>query len=1543
MDDDRRDDVTPPGQARLRQRELIRGLVRVWRSGVDGDGAEVVGTGMLVGPQEILTCAHVVAAATGVRSEHASPPQQTVRVDLPAVAPHTWLEARVSVWFGRAPQPDGAYDIAGLRLEAPAPAGALVVPLALADGSWERPVRVFGFPAGRPDGSYASGSLRDVLANGWVLLRGGAEAREFVRSGYSGGPVYDDEGVLGMLTESDRAARVREAVMIPTETLLTAWPELAYSNRTCPYPGLAPFARADAEVFHGRREVAAELLRALSRPPSLVVLAGASGSGKSSLLQAGIAQVAGETWHNLRPIPGEQPYEGFARVAVAALDAYAGQPVGSAAAVREVARWRTALERGDLSLADALAGVVEQVPSGARCLVAVDQCEALFATSDWPTVDEPVGRSSGARPRRGGPDAAFERAAQRADGGHEQAPVGRRAARFVGDLVRALDDPRLRGRVALLLAVRTDHLDALVRLPPLAQLHAETPLVQYLGPVDDLREVIEGPLRARGLARLEEGLCERLLSDVRGQANPLPLLAFTLRELWFRQRAGRLNHAAYDALGGVARALAGYAESVLQALAQDRREVVRQVLVQLAQPLEGGAFVHRSAPLLEFTATERAVLVHLADRRLVVIEAGPDGDPCAAVIHEALFEHWPTLARWLAEAWAFRRWQEGLRVAMAQWRALGEDPAGLPRGAHLRHAEAQSLLHGQALTADERAFVAQAVEQRAREQAAEDARSAAAARTQRRLIAFLASSLLVVGALAGLAAWGWDSARRAQAAARDRASLVAETNDRLAALALDLERSLGGATEALAAQLGARALLVERGQQGAGADPRLGLLLAAQAAHVHPGATSADALLRSLQYVPRFRARMAVAATAAAVQGEVVLLGDARGALWRMDAATGDTLAGPLAAHAGPVRALAASVAGGWLASAGDDGQVRLWDLASLEPLGAPLAGHAVPVRGLVTDVTGQRLASLAIDGAVIVWSVERRGLEARWERANASRPPPLPAGSAVGESALGVSVAGVSVVGSAHAVPDGDGRDQGIPVALEPSEDVWSALHDAWLRAATFAGDGAWLVVADAEGVVRMHHRDGAWAAHGEVHLGVEVTSLVGEPGAEAVYVGGLDGRIGRLELVDGRITWLPLRVHAAALVGLAVADAGRTVAALGLDGRLVLVSTVDGARTSAPFSAVGSAPWFVHADGFGVVVGASDGSVTSWYREDPAPLASLVARRDGAVTALYVGAGNDAGHVWVGWHDGRLERIEIDGGRVVATLERAHEGDVTGLASWPESGVLMSAGRDGRLVLRDAATLVPEGAPLWRHHEALWSITPAADDDSVWVAGVQGLARRWSPAQRTWLEELRPDGGGLLWSPAPHVHEADAGALRVTLFDQQLLVTRDGAVVWSVPDDYRARVYDVALDALQRRLLLRVDGAVEVRAWDAFTLLARFEGPLAGRFAVDPAGRHLALEHRGVGVQLLDARTLRPVGVPLALEGGVNAIAFSQDGSRLVVGSVAGEVVAFDVDPAGWLARACHKAGRHLTPAEWAAVVGSLRYEPACQAAASAADREP
>ena len=1536
MGDDRRDDVTRPHQARLRQRELIRGLVRVWRSGVDGDGAEVVGTGMLVGPQEILTCAHVVAAATGSSSEHTSPPQQTVRVDLPAVAPHTWLEARVKVWFGRAPQPDGAYDIAGLHLVSAAPAGALVVPLALADGSWERSVRVFGFPAGRPDGSYASGSLRDVLANGWVLLRGGAEAREFVRSGYSGGPVYDDEGVLGMLTESDRAARVREAVMIPTETLLTAWPELAYSNRTCPYPGLAPFATTDAEVFHGRREVAAELLRALSRPPSLVVLAGASGSGKSSLLQAGIAQVAGQTWHNLRCLLGDRPYEGFARAAVAALDAYAGPPVGSAAAVREVARWRAALERGDLSLADALAGIVERLPGGARCLVAVDQCEALFATSDWPRVDEPADRSSGARSRRGGPDAALERSVVRDDEGREQTPIGRWAARFVDDLVRALDDPRLRGRVALLLAVRTDHLDALVRLPPLAQLHAATPLVQYLGPVDDLRAVIEGPLHVSGLTRLEEGLCERLLSDVRGQANPLPLLAFTLRELWFRQRAGRLNHASYDALGGVARALAGYAESVLQALAQDRREVVRHVLVQLAQPLEDGAFVRRSAPLRGFTATEQAMLGHLADRRLVVIEAGSDGEPCAAVIHEALFEHWPTLAQWLAEAWAFRRWQEGLRVAMAQWRALGEDPAGLPRGAHLRHAEAQSLLHGQALTVEERAFVAQAVEQRAREQAVEAARSAAAAKTQHRLIAFLASSLLVLGALAALAAWGWDSARRAQAAARDRAVLVAEANDRLAALALDLERSLGGVNEALAAQLGARALLIERGQQGAGADPRLGLLLAAQAAHVHPGATSADALLRSLQYVPRFRARMAVAATAAAVHDDVVLLGDARGTLWRVGVATGDVLAGPLAAHAGPVRALAASAHGGWLASAGDDGQVRLWDLASLEPLGASLAGHALPVRGLVVDATGERLASLAIDGTVSVWSVEHHALEAQWQRAGTSLPPPVPPVPAV-------SAAGVSAAAGADAVPAGDGRDQGIPFALEPSEDVWSALHDAWLRAATFAGDGAWLVVADAEGTVRLHHRDNGWAVRDEVRLAVEVTSLVGEPGAEAVYVGGLDGRIGRLELVDGRITWLPLRVNAAALVGLAVADAGRTVAALGLDGRLVLVSTVDGALTSAPFSAMGPAPWFVHADRFGVVVGASDGSVTSWYREDPAPLASLVVRRDATVTALHVGAGGDVGDVWVGWHDGRLERIEVAGGRVVATLERAHDGDVTGLASWPEAGVLLSAGRDGLLVLRDAATLVPEGAPLWRHHESLWSITPAADDDSVWVAGVQGVARRWSPAQRTLLEELRPDGGGLLWSPAPHVHEAASGALRVTSFDQRLLVTRDGAVVWSVPGDHEARVYDVALDAVHRRLLMRVDGAVEVRAWDAFTLVARFEGPLAGRFGVDPTGRHLALEHRGVGVQLLDARTLRPVGVPLALEGGVNALAFSPDGTRLVVGSTAGEVVAFDVDPASWLARACHKAGRDLTPAEWAAVVGALQYEPACGAVAAAADRVP
>ncbi|MBN6040235.1 WD40 repeat domain-containing protein [Amycolatopsis sp. 195334CR] len=399
----------------------------------------------------------------------------------------------------------------------------------------------------------------------------------------------------------------------------------------CPYPGLTSFQAGDAEWFHGRENAVAEVLARLDRPGPLVIV-GASGAGKSSLLHAGLLPALADgalpaagsaAWPRLVLSPGANPLgELAARVA-----ALAG--VNAVAAARDL---RAApAEFGALARQAALA-----TGESARLVLVVDQFEQVFT----PYVD------------------AAERLA------------------FATALANA-------GPALVVLAVRADFYEQCTRLEPLA---AALPDQFVLGPMtpDELHRVVTEPASKAGLV-VEAGLAERLVADlgVREGADydpgALPMLAHALHETW-RNRAGHtLTAEGYARTGGIEHAVSGTADRIVGALGDTEREALRRTLLRMVTVVDGGGAVRRHVRRDEADLT---VLTPLIEARLVTADQSG-----AQISHEALLTAWPRLRAWVDEDRHGLLVRQQLDEAVRYWTSNNRDDGALYRGLRLASAQ----------------------------------------------------------------------------------------------------------------------------------------------------------------------------------------------------------------------------------------------------------------------------------------------------------------------------------------------------------------------------------------------------------------------------------------------------------------------------------------------------------------------------------------------------------------------------------------------------------------------------------------------------------------------------------------------------------------------------------------------------------------------------------------------------------------------------------------------------------------------------------------
>ena len=355
-----------------------------------------------------------------------------------------------------------------------------------------------------------------------------------------------------------------------------------------PYKGLRSFQEADAGEFCGRAELVTHLVERVAAGPFVTVV-GPSGSGKSSLVHAGvIPEFRRRGALVVSMVPGSHPLVelevALRRVATVEDEATIGARLRTPGGLVAVAR--------------------DLVAAGEQLVLVVDQFEEL-----WTLVPDVAARD-----------------------------------RFADLLAHAAGPQDVLRVVATLRADQYDLPLQHTTLGPVvsASTFAVTPMTAA-----ELQDAIVVPAERVGV-RFEPGLVSTMVGDVVSRPGALPLLQFTLTELFERRQNATVTTEAYEDLGGIGGALARRAEDLYEATAVEQRDDVHRLFTQLVTPGDDSDDLRRRATVEELADIAPRVIEEYRSNRLIVTDHHPvTREPTVEVAHEALLREWPRLAGWI--------------------------------------------------------------------------------------------------------------------------------------------------------------------------------------------------------------------------------------------------------------------------------------------------------------------------------------------------------------------------------------------------------------------------------------------------------------------------------------------------------------------------------------------------------------------------------------------------------------------------------------------------------------------------------------------------------------------------------------------------------------------------------------------------------------------------------------------------------------------------------------------------------------------------------
>ncbi|KAB8335310.1 CHAT domain-containing protein [Scytonema tolypothrichoides VB-61278] len=1069
-----------------------------------------------------------------------------------------------------------------------------------------------------------------------------------------------------------------------------------------PYRGLFAFGEEDAHLYFGREKFTQDLLLAVKTKP-LVAVVGASGSGKSSVVFAGLipALRASDEFTNVtdnlfvNPTdnssvksptksaaphiicfrPGHNPIAALAVALAPLLHFESHEQVNNpksidaqAASCREIqnlksnARRQIELEVANTLRQDhqALTKIIKNSVQQSNCtrlILIADQFEELYTIS----------------------------------------PESQRQSFLDGLLNACRNAPAF----TLILTLRADFYGHAVSDRCFSD--ALQGAVYNLGPMsrEELRSVIEKPA-AQMQVRLEEGLTNLLINDALGYPGRLPLLEFALTQMWSRQLCGWLTHAAYNEIGGVEQALANHAEAVYAQLTHNQRLLVQRVFIQLVQPGTGVDFNRRLATSDEVGSENWDLVTQLASARVLVTNRNElSGEETVEIAHEALVCSWGRLENWLLLASEFRLWQEQLRVAIHQWESSGFDNGALLRGKPLADAQHWQHKRVEELSFREKNFIERSLVLQQWEKQTQK-------RRRRFIIYGLVSGLIVTSTLAVVAWWQWHNSVISQIQAINESSeALFASNQKLDALkeAIRAKRELQklGGTDA-GTQLMVESAL-RRAVYGAVEYNRLeGHRGEVKSAVFSPdgntlASTSNDKSVKLWKrdgtlLITLEGHKAGVLDVAFSPDGQTLASAseDKTIKLWKRDG----TLLGTLEGHDAAVSKVAFSPDGKTLASASEDHSVKLWRVSGKVPvLLTTLKKHQDEVKAVVFSRDGNMIASASKDKTVKLWKRDgtflttvARHNDTVWD---------------VAFSPDGNTIASASADNTVK-LWNKDGK------FLKTLEG-----HQAPVSGVAFSPDGKTLASASWDNTVKLWNKDGSLLTTLNGHSD-RVWGVTFSPDSKILASVSGDMTIKFWKLDSALLT--TLQGHSAPVIGVAISPNGKMVASAS-DDKTVKLWTQDSTlpvtldHKAAVFAVVFS------PDGSTLASASLDSTLKLWNKNGTL-LKTLKGHKAGIWGVAFSPDGNTIASA--GWD--KTVKLWNKNGTELTTL-KGHQESIWDVAISPDGNTIASASSDMTVKLwkRDGTELTTVKG----HKAAVWGVAFSPDGNIIATGSEDKTVKLW------------------------------------------------------------------------------------------------------------------------------------------------------------------------------------------------------------------------